>query len=364
MSKCTQWVDKGAIECKAWANMAIQQCTDWADQGSNQCSQWADEGSNECSRWADEGSNECREWEEESYKDCCDWAPCSWFCDAFVWITSRFCVAWHWVAKWVCKAWYWLSKWVCKAWYWVAKWVCTAWFWLIKVVCTLWSWVAKLVCVAWTHLQCWWHAFVRWVGFSGKRGGQTKIKKVFVLMLENRSLDHMLGFSQIQGTDAQTGAPTSLDGLQPNSHSNIDPATGNPVFASTPADFLLASADKDPGHEFADTLEQLCGSAAVFPDPVTGSYPANIDNSGFIANYSNPRHGSANPGKCMQCFAPAQVPAITALAREFAVCDRWFSSMPGPTWPNRFFIHAASSGGLDDSPSTFETVTSTLLDGY
>jgi phospholipase C len=46
------------------------------------------------------------------------------------------------------------------------------------------------------------------------------------------------------------------------------------------------------------------------------------------------------------------------------VCDRWFSSIPGPTWPNRFFIHAASSGGLDDSPSNVQTATSTLLNGY
>jgi phospholipase C len=38
--------------------------------------------------------------------------------------------------------------------------------------------------------------------------------------------------------------------------------------------------------------------------------------------------------------------------------------MPGPTWPNRFFVHAASSGGLDDSPSAFETASSALLDGY
>ena len=28
------------------------------------------------------------------------------------------------------------------------------------------------------------------------------------------------------------------------------------------------------------------------------------------------------------------------------MCDRWFSSVPGPTWPNRFFIHAATSDGV------------------
>ncbi len=66
----------------------------------------------------------------------------------------------------------------------------------------------------------------------------------------------------------------------------------------------------------------------------------------------------------MKCFDPDQLPVLTTLAHSFAVCDRWFSSIPGPTWPNRFFIHAASSGGLDDSPSGFQSVTSVLLNGY
>ena len=40
-----------------------------------------------------------------------------------------------------------------------------------------------------------------------------QIQNIFVLMLENRSFDHMLGFSGINGTDAQTGGSTTLNGL-------------------------------------------------------------------------------------------------------------------------------------------------------
>ena len=36
------------------------------------------------------------------------------------------------------------------------------------------------------------------------------------------------------------------------------------------------------------------------------------------------------------------LPALQGLAREFLICDNWFSSMPGPTWPNRFFIHSGT----------------------
>lgn len=50
--------------------------------------------------------------------------------------------------------------------------------------------------------------------------------------------------------------------------------------------------------------------------------------------------------------------------REFAVCDHWFSSLPGPTWPNRFFVRAASSGGLDHSPTTIETLEWEKLRGF
>jgi phospholipase C len=47
----------------------------------------------------------------------------------------------------------------------------------------------------------------------------------------------------------------------------------------------------------------------------------------------------------MTCFEAGSLPSLHTLAREFAVCDGWFSSLPGPTWPNRFFVHCASSDG-------------------
>ena len=107
----------------------------------------------------------------------------------------------------------------------------------------------------------------------------------------------------------------------------------------------------DPGHEFTDTLMQLCGSTATYP--AAGNYPA-IDNSGFVSDYAS--HASSNYGEIMKCFSPGQLPVLNALARSFAVCDGWFASMPGPTFPNRCFACAASSGGLDHSPTTAEII--------
>jgi hypothetical protein len=107
-------------------------------------------------------------------------------------------------------------------------------------------------------------------------------------------------------------------------------------------------------------LVSLCGEGAVYT-PALGGYPA-INNSGFIQNYLD--GGSSTPDRIMHCFDPKQLPVLNALAREFAICDRWFSSLPGPTWPNRFFQLAATSGGLDDSPSSLDVVSSTTVAGY
>ncbi|MDA4117549.1 MAG: alkaline phosphatase family protein [Thaumarchaeota archaeon] len=184
------------------------------------------------------------------------------------------------------------------------------------------------------------------------------IEHVFVLMMENRSFDHLLGFSKIQGTDP-SGNPTTIDGLTGN-ESNISPR-GETVTVSSPADFL---SDHGPGHEFKDVKEQLCGKAGTYSStrPQPGEYDPSINNSGYISNFA--LYERRNPEAIMKCFSPSQLPVITSLAKEFAVCDRWFSSMPGPTWPNRFFVHAASSGGLDDSPSFSREFKSIVSEGF
>lgn len=173
------------------------------------------------------------------------------------------------------------------------------------------------------------------------------IEHVFLLMLENRSFDQLLGFAGIAGVDAETGMPTSANGLT-GSESNIFDRVAYSV--TQPADFVMPC---DPGHEFTDVVTQLGGPGASYPRG--GPYPA-ITDSGFVADYVCVG-GEGSPGEIMKCYAPAQLPVLVSLAKEFALCDSWFASMPGPTWPNRFFSLAASSGGLDHSPSLGQIAT-------
>jgi phospholipase C len=44
------------------------------------------------------------------------------------------------------------------------------------------------------------------------------------------------------------------------------------------------------------------------------------------------------------------LPGLHALARNFTICDRWFASLPGPTWPNRFFALTGTSNGRVNMP--------------
>lgn len=206
-------------------------------------------------------------------------------------------------------------------------------------------------------------------------------------MLENRSFDHMLGFSGITGTDPVSGEVTSVNGLilaggsllQLARSLHTDTASGivlkqgkhwppppvsvrslfSTIFSNTydgqvfpvsePADFVMPI---DPGHEFLDVLLQLCGPGVNYP--FGGAYPATV-NTGFVDSYVA-SGGGASPGEIMKCYSPSQLPVLNKLAEEFAVCDNWHASIPGPTWPNRFFALAASSGGLDHSPSTADII--------
>src|SRR5450631_798476 len=184
----------------------------------------------------------------------------------------------------------------------------------------------------------------------------TQIEHIFVLMLENRSFDHMFGLSHMTDTDAATGGQTIIEGLSGHETNTFN---GNACSVLPPgADYVMPV---DPSHEFPSVLDQLCGSSARYTGG--GPYPP-MDNSGFVDSYVR-SGGSANPAEIMKCFDTIrQLPVLFTLAKEFALCDHWYSSLPGPTWPNRLFAHAASSSGLDHSPTTAEIIKWETINGF
>jgi phospholipase C len=66
---------------------------------------------------------------------------------------------------------------------------------------------------------------------------------------------------------------------------------------------------------------------------------------GFVKSYFNQQQNVAHSHEIMYYFPPEKLPVLTTLAGEFAVFNRWFSSIPGPTICNRAFAHYGTSFG-------------------
>jgi phospholipase C len=182
----------------------------------------------------------------------------------------------------------------------------------------------------------------------------TQIEHVVVLMMENRSFDHLLGtLPNVNGILRGDGSPN------PNYSNLANPAdaTSKKYPAGNPGNFAVPSQDigqggfGGPGHSFAAATQQLDASATT-ESGVASPAPLN----GFIANYIRElsANGRSNPSddeinEPMTNFTAAQMPVISTLATEFCVCDQWYSEVPGPTEPNRLFVHAATSAGFVDN---------------
>jgi phospholipase C len=189
-----------------------------------------------------------------------------------------------------------------------------------------------------------------------------KIQHIVQVMLENRSLDHMLGYLYAaSGNVSPAGQP--FDGLT-GDESNPD-NTGRsvavyPIQADDPNPYLMPGAD--PGEGFLNTNSQLFST----DDPAAGATPTN---QGFVTNfkaaiasdlaqhYSDTVPGT-QPSQIMGMYTPELLPILSGLASGYAVCDRWFASVPTMTIPNRAFAAAATSQGhLDDTPKTYTCPT-------
>src|SRR5713226_4081821 len=153
-------------------------------------------------------------------------------------------------------------------------------------------------------------------------------------MLENRSFDHFFGLRP------------GVAGIAGGNYANQDPQGGS-VAAAGGAPFAIPTKHGlGPYHNLVDVNLQLFGTK----QPAAG---AQADTSGFVASYREAlQHDTGGVftatdlSVVMHSFAPADLPAINALADAFVLCDHWFSEVPGPTHPNRLYMHAGTSSGF------------------
>jgi phospholipase C len=138
-----------------------------------------------------------------------------------------------------------------------------------------------------------------------------------VVMLENRSFDHLLGALAL---DPRYPAAGRVDGLT--------------------------------GEEFNLDLEGRPVPVARMPGRGDGSFNPAHDFASVRRTWNDGRNDSfvrVNAGhhqqEVMGYLARDQLPFLHELAGAFTVCDRWFASYMGQTWPNRYYLHAGTSAG-------------------
>src|SRR5215831_9830945 len=144
---------------------------------------------------------------------------------------------------------------------------------------------------------------------------QSGIEHIVVVMMENRSFDHLLGW--VPGADGKQAGLTYIDksGQQRSTSSLAPDYTGCP--------------HPDPDHSFDKSRVAYNGGAM----------------DGFL-------RAGANDTYAIGYYSESDLPFYSSLARNYMVCDRYFASILGPTFPNRMFLWAAQTDRLNDSVST------------
>ncbi len=182
---------------------------------------------------------------------------------------------------------------------------------------------------------------------------------IVVLMLENRSFDHMLGFLY-EGKTTPSGEPfEGLTGGESNADASGNEVTVFKIDPAKPSAYFMPGCN--PGEGYSATNLQLFG-ADPEPNPPTST------NGGFVTNFAatlklnSDRHRPIVPGTVpadiMGIFTPEMLPVLSGLARGYAVCDRWYCSVPTETIPNRAFACAATSQGhMNDLTKSFTVPT-------
>lgn len=183
-------------------------------------------------------------------------------------------------------------------------------------------------------------------------GESDPIRHVVVLMMENRSFDHLLG-------DATKIYP-DLEGIPQNGDKYSNFSSSGREYKQQ--DDATAKLNKDLPHEHEDVMKQLGEHTSK---PMGGFVDTYIQSGDIDENNESDRDQIQ---QVMSYFPfgdmPEQdsLPALHKLAREFLVCDHWFSSMPGPTWQNRFFVHSGTCKGHVLMPSRQQPQNMRLYD--
>ncbi len=151
----------------------------------------------------------------------------------------------------------------------------------------------------------------------GGDDGPGAIDTFVTVMMENRSYDHYMGARSFLEGLAGDGLAEGM--------SNLNRAGDVIVPYRETEDLVLV---QDPLHDWASCHEQWNGGA----------------NDDFVTVHQAGYGSSVRPHP-MGYVTREDIPFLYAMADAGSSCDAWFSSIMGPTWPNRMFLLSGESGG-------------------
>jgi phospholipase C len=204
-----------------------------------------------------------------------------------------------------------------------------------------------------------------------------KFDHLVVLMMENRSFDHMLGRLYSPENPPPYDKPLrgqKFDGVQPSMSNPVSPVynwlpktvpVSRTMEYETPPDDLV-------GHQFQDAEMQVgSASAARHMQGFVNNRVLNLDpkKKPPLSQVQAPMEGFSPTEHTTNGDRPyAAVTVLSTLANSFAVCDNWYCSLPGPTLVNRSFLHAGTSNnwvsnGHNWNENKNQTVFNRLGDG-
>jgi phospholipase C len=207
-------------------------------------------------------------------------------------------------------------------------------------------------------------------------GDLGRVKHIIILMQENHSFDNYFG-----ALAYAPGSPYHSGPCKDNDHACVDGLSctrdatgalrcfntnrdddGSTVFAFHEPNYCVKP---DLNHEWLGSHME-----ANYADP--RNTLAASPNDGFVrVNDTTEQRDvseTATEDETMGFYTQADLPFYYALAETFAINDRYFSPMLGPTFPNRAYALAATSfGHLDTAeqfppPGGYRPITGTILD--
>ncbi|CDH56683.1 acid phosphatase [Lichtheimia corymbifera JMRC:FSU:9682] len=170
---------------------------------------------------------------------------------------------------------------------------------------------------------------------QAENGASGKIKNVVLLVMENRSFDRMAGWFKYSD---------QIDGLTGKEYNLEDPtnSSSTKIYATNKG---LLKDPRDPPHEHEWVTQQITGNettptSAQLHDTSMGGFVAS-----FVKQFPEVAGNQTAMAQAMNGFDPSSIPITYELASNYTIFDRWFSSFPGSTMPNRMFVHSATSDG-------------------